>query len=367
MPLGRKDSTHVVLDFTRRTKGARRERLGLAGELATALRPHYDEVTVVYPKDEAPPPKCQAAKAVGVDSRSDVFYEEVILPFLLKRWRATHLFTFRETLALPSGVYGHLHLHEDPYPRKSLERRLRSKRSVKVAIAEWRNARRYPSFLHRIGSLTTSSEWTLERLKMGPMGNLRAVQQASVAYLGGFEDAESRTIPRSFEDRSHVLISGSNDPRDDLSWALDVYEGAITGVALQPPPAIVFGTSTVGARHVKGRVECIGFIGDDTRLLELYRTALAYIHPASFEGFGLMPLEAMQCGTPVLAPAGSSNAEAVGDGAYSSSTAAAANLQTILQDRSKWELASARAWERGKGFQWNKCAATIATTMTAFA
>ena len=195
MPSEQKGSTYVVLDFTRRTKGARRERLGLAGELVKALRPHFGEVTVVYPRDEAPPPKCQAAKVVGAHSRSDVFYEEVILPFLLTRWRATHLFTFRETVALPRGVYGHLHLHEDPYPRKSLERQSRSKRSVKVSIAEWRNAHRYPSLLNRIGSLTTSSEWTLEQLRVGPMGSLRAIQHASVAYLGGFEDAESRTIP----------------------------------------------------------------------------------------------------------------------------------------------------------------------------
>ena len=160
-----------------------------------------------------------------------------------------------------------------------------------------------------------------------------------------------------------MLISSSDDPRDDLSWALDVYEEAISDMA-QPPPAVVFGTSSVGGRRLKGRVECAGFIGDDVRLLDLYRTALAYIHPASFEGFGLMPLEAMQCGTPVFAPAGSSNAEAVGDGAYGTSAAAAINLRTILQDRRKWELASASAWERGKRFQWNACASRIATTMT---
>jgi glycosyltransferase involved in cell wall biosynthesis len=303
---------------------------------------------------------------VSADTRSDLVYEEVILPFLLKRWRATHLFAFRETMVLPRGVYGHLHLHEDPYPRKTLERQSRSKPSLKIAIAEWRNARRFRCLMRRIDSLTTSSEWTLDRLKMGWMGDLRAVRCASVAYLGGFEDAESRTVPKPFEARSHVLISGSNDPRDDLSWALDVYDQAIQGVAVRPPRAIVFGIATVGARQPQGRVECVGFVSDD-RLLELYRTALAYIHPSSLEGFGLMPLEAMQCGTPVFTPAGSAVGEVVGDSAYNSKAAAAARLRTILQDRGEWELASSTAWERGKTFQWSRCAATISTTMTAAA
>lgn len=364
VPSARTGKSHVVLDFTRRTKGARRERIGLAGELAAALRPHFEEVTLLYPKDETPPPKCQDANVVGVDSRSDLLCEEVILPFLLKRRRATHVFTFRETFVLPHGIFGHLHLHEDPDERRSLERRSRSKTNLKIAVAEWRNERRFSSFLRRVRSLTTSSDWTLGRLKKGPAADFQAVRRGSVAYLGGFDDARSRIVPKSYEARSHVLIGASNDPRDDLSWALEVYEEAIAGAAAQPPPAILFGISSIGARQARGRVECVGFVSDD-RLLDLYATALAYIHPSSFEGFSLTLLEAMQCGTPVFAPAGSSNAEAAGDGAYGSSATAASALRTILQDRGEWELASASAWERGQLFQWHRCAAAIAAKMAA--
>jgi glycosyltransferase involved in cell wall biosynthesis len=186
----------------------------------------------------------------------------------------------------------------------------------------------------------------------------------SVVYLGGFDDARSRALPKSHEARSHVLIGGSNDPRDDLSWALDVYERAVAVATAQPARAIVFGISSIGARKVRGRVECVGFVSDD-RLLELYQTSLAYIHPSWFEGFSLTLLEAMQCGTPVFAPAGSSNAEAAGDGAYRSSTTAASALRRILQDGGEWELASARAWQRGQMFQWKRCAAAIAAKMAA--
>ena len=151
---GPRGRSHVVLDFTRRTKGAQRERIGLAGELVAAMTPHFDEVTVLYPRDEAPPPRCEAAGVVGVELRSDLLCEEVLLPRLLKRLRATHVFTFREAFVLPTGIGGHLHLHEDPVERRSFEGHARNRTEVKAAIAEWRHSRRFASLLRRIRSLT---------------------------------------------------------------------------------------------------------------------------------------------------------------------------------------------------------------------
>jgi glycosyltransferase involved in cell wall biosynthesis len=40
---------------------------------------------------------------------------------------------------------------------------------------------------------------------------------------------------------------------------------------------------------------------EDHTLVELYNAALALIHPSFYEGWGTTPLEAMACGTPVVA------------------------------------------------------------------
>lgn len=65
------------------------------------------------------------------------------------------------------------------------------------------------------------------------------------------------------------------------------------------------------AKHVHFAGEARG----DAALSALYAGASLYAHPALCEGFGLPPLEAMACGTPVLSSDAGSLAEIVGDAA----------------------------------------------------
>lgn len=54
---------------------------------------------------------------------------------------------------------------------------------------------------------------------------------------------------------------------------------------------------------------------DDGDLPALYSGAVALVHPSLYEGFGLTPLEAMACGTAVIAAKNASIPEVCGDGA----------------------------------------------------
>jgi glycosyltransferase involved in cell wall biosynthesis len=54
---------------------------------------------------------------------------------------------------------------------------------------------------------------------------------------------------------------------------------------------------------------------DDQQLIEWYRRAAVFAYPSRYEGFGLPPLEAMACATPVLASSAGSVPEVVGDAA----------------------------------------------------
>ena len=61
-----------------------------------------------------------------------------------------------------------------------------------------------------------------------------------------------------------------------------------------------------------GRIIATGFV-PDADLAPLYSGALAFLYLSRYEGFGLPPLEAMQCGAPVIVSNTSSLPEVVGD------------------------------------------------------
>ena len=68
------------------------------------------------------------------------------------------------------------------------------------------------------------------------------------------------------------------------------------------------------AREAKSpdAVVCLGPVAD-SQLLTLYRSAAALVYPSRYEGFGLPVLEAMACGTPVIASRAASIPEVLGD------------------------------------------------------
>jgi glycosyltransferase involved in cell wall biosynthesis len=93
----------------------------------------------------------------------------------------------------------------------------------------------------------------------------------------------------------------------------------------------------------------------------LYRGALAVVFPSLFEGFGLPPLEAMACGTPVAASDRGAVAEVCGDAALAFDPedvdAITAAIERVTQDEPLRARLRAAGVERAAGFTWEKTAA----------
>lgn len=88
--------------------------------------------------------------------------------------------------------------------------------------------------------------------------------------------------------------------------------------------------------------------------------ASAFVYPSFFEGFGFPPLEAMACGTPVVASNNSSLPEVVGEAGllidpYNVSDVAAA-IKNLMEDRRLRESLIKRGLARAQQFSWQKCA-----------
>ncbi|TGE31901.1 glycosyltransferase family 1 protein [Desulfosporosinus sp. Sb-LF] len=67
-------------------------------------------------------------------------------------------------------------------------------------------------------------------------------------------------------------------------------------------------------QSVKEQIYFTGFIADED-LPDVYGNATLFVFPSKYEGFGMPPLEAMACGTPVLSSDASSLSEVLGDAA----------------------------------------------------
>ncbi len=103
--------------------------------------------------------------------------------------------------------------------------------------------------------------------------------------------------------RSFVELLASHPGLDDLSLVLTGGNGWM----FEPFLAELAATNVP-----EGRIITTGYV-PDADLAPLYGGALAFLYLSLYEGFGLPPLEAMQCGTPAIVANTSSLPEVVGD------------------------------------------------------
>jgi Glycosyl transferases group 1 len=145
----------------------------------------------------------------------------------------------------------------------------------------------------------------------------------------------------------YVLHLGSADPRDNTHAAREA--ARLAGVEL-----IVVGEAGIG------RVS-------DEELLELYRSAAAYLDPSLYEGFGYGVLEAMACGAPVVASNRTSIPEVVGDAGLlcnpESPAELAAALRRILDEPGLAENLRRRGFDRAAGFTWQAAGEALAAAL----
>ena len=105
-----------------------------------------------------------------------------------------------------------------------------------------------------------------------------------------------------------------------------------------------------------------GFVPQET-LSVLYRLASVFVFPSLYEGFGLPPLEAMACGTPVVTSNVSSLPEVVGDAAVLvdpySPRAIADGILTVLHSAHLRADMRARGFARVKAYSWERSVARV--------
>src|SRR6185369_2609693 len=111
--------------------------------------------------------------------------------------------------------------------------------------------------------------------------------------------------------------------------------------------------------NIKDDVVLTGYV-PETDLPALYSGALCFVYPSYFEGFGLPPLEAMKCGTPVIVGNKTSLPEVVGDAALAVDPfdvdAIAGAIKKVVNDSAMRRELSIKGQERASEFTWRETA-----------
>ena len=169
-----------------------------------------------------------------------------------------------------------------------------------------------PRSLKLADKIITVSDFTKKELV-----ELCEVSEDKVVVVNeGVNDRFKKTNEKTIDlPESYILAVGTLEPRKNLEGLIKAFHNA----NLKNHKLVIAGGKgwfydgifrLVERLDLLEKVIFMGYVSDD-KMPELYARAELFVFPSFYEGFGLPPLEAMACGTPVV----STRFEALGDAA----------------------------------------------------
>ena len=165
-------------------------------------------------------------------------------------------------------------------------------------------------------------------------------------------------------ERPYLLTVGTVEPRKNLPLLIEAFErmAAFDGdLVMAGMPgwkyAPILERMRTSARAA--RIRYLQYVPDDA-LPALYTGAEIFLLASHYEGFGLPPLEAMACGTPVVSSTGGSLPEVLGDAAVLIDGCDAAHwaqsIGRVLADAGQRRDLSARGRRQAARYGWQETA-----------
>ncbi len=192
-------------------------------------------------------------------------------------------------------------------------------------------------------SVDVDSESHLQSLKRYEL----AAQDRYLLYVGGISPHKNlRTLIEGF--------SSVGDSVQDVQLLLvGDYKGDVFRTCHEELMA------SVRKHKLESRVRFLGYVPDDD-LVHLYAGSEALVFPSFLEGFGLPAVEAMKCGTAVIASDRGSLPEVLGGAGIlfdpDSPQSLAKVLTDFLSDKSYRNQITTQCIKRGKDFSWETAA-----------
>jgi glycosyltransferase involved in cell wall biosynthesis len=167
----------------------------------------------------------------------------------------------------------------------------------------------------------------------------------------------------------YILSVGSIQPRKNLARLVKAYAQLRGDCSADKLPKLVLvgkcawlydeTLRALDQAGVKDSVILTGYV-PESDLPALYSSALCFVYPSYFEGFGLPPLEAMKCGAPVIVGNRTSLPEVIGDAGLTVDPfdvdAIAGAIRRLMNDSAMRAELSKKGQERASAFTWGETA-----------
>jgi glycosyltransferase involved in cell wall biosynthesis len=182
------------------------------------------------------------------------------------------------------------------------------------------------------------------------------------------DESQIELIHKKFNlSKEFILSLGSADPRKNIKTLIEAYALLPAAIRDQFQLLVVWNHGTM-TTPLEQHAADLG-VADQVRFLEwvpnedlvlLYDAASLFVFPSLYEGFGLPLLEAMACGTPVVAANNSSIPEIADQAALLTEAKdpkmMAEKISLVLSDESLRDDLISKGFKRAEAFSWKKCA-----------
>lgn len=240
--------------------------------------------------------------------------EQVVLPFYCKKVRPdlVHFANFNCSYLCPRPYVVTIHdliyhLYPEACPHKLAhlyaKALLRSSAGKARMVITDSNASR--------GDITSRLDAPAEKVRVIHIGIGRQYEPVANAR----EVLKKYNLPADY-----ILYVGNHEPRKNLAGLINAYAASHSRaryslvIAGKKDPRRAKTYELISSLSLNGKVVLAGYVPPED-LPALYTAAGLFVFPSFYEGFGLPPLEAMACGTPVVCSNTSSLPEIVGDAA----------------------------------------------------
>lgn len=167
---------------------------------------------------------------------------------------------------------------------------------------------------------------------------------------------------------TYFLTLGTLEPRKNIDGVIRSFANLVHESHLRDLYLVIVGEKGWRYSQIFETVTDVNLLSEqiiftgyvpDTDLAALYSGALAFVYLSFYEGFGLPPLEAMQCGVPVVTSNTSSFPEVIGDAGImlnpTDHDGLAQNLLALYQQPSLCQELARKGFARAKQFSWMRC------------